>query len=145
MPIIFEKNGKNHLLFWVGKEFYPFPSDFIEEVRRFGASKRVPVEFPIQKLSVGSLMFFVHSLAIIKNHDVLPPPPLCPKQLKSHLSNEKYCLGHSYQVAPANCEGRRKIGDTVYDVKPVTAGRAIGIRPGDIPAASHHGYRSRRL
>ena len=83
VPIIFEKNGKNHLLFWVGKEFYPFPSDFIEEVRRFGASKRVPVEFPIQKLSAGSLMFFVHFLAIIKNHDVLPPPPLCPNK-RSH-------------------------------------------------------------
>jgi hypothetical protein len=122
VPIIFEKNGKNHLLFWVGKEFYPFPSDFIEEVRRFGASKRVPVEFPVQKLSMGSLMFFVHSLAIIKNHNVLPPPPLCPKRLKSHLSNETYCLGHSYQVAPLNCEGRRKVGDTVYDVKPVTPG-----------------------
>ena len=120
VPIIFEKNGKNHLLFWVGKEFYPFPSDFIEEVRRFGASKRVPVEFPIQKLSVGSLMFFVHSLAIIKNHAVLPPPPLCPKHLKTHLSNETYCLGHSYQIASANAEGRRKIGDTVYEVKPVT-------------------------
>ena len=130
VPIIFEKNGKNHLLFWVGKEFYPFPSDFIEEVRRFGASKRVPVEFPIQKLSAGSLMFFVHSLAIIKNHDVLPPPPLCPKRLKSHLSNETYCLGHSYQVAPANYEGRRKVGDTVYDVKPVTPEVPLEFAPG---------------
>jgi hypothetical protein len=130
VPIIFEKNGKNHLLFWVGKEFYPFPSDFIEEVRHFGASKRVPVEFPIQKLSVGSLMFFVHSLAIIKNHAVLPPPPLCPKRLKSHLSNETYCLGHSYQVAPANAEGKRRVGDTVYDVKPVTPDTPLEFAPG---------------
>ena len=130
VPIIFEKNGRNHLLFWVGKEFYPYPSDFIEEARCFGASKRVPVEFPIQKLSAGSLMFFVHSLAIIKNHGVLPPPPLCPKKLKSHLSNEKCCLGHSYQVAPANCEGRRKIGDTVYNVKPVTPDAPLEFLPG---------------
>ena len=75
-------------------------------------------------------MFFVHSLAIIKNHDVLPPPPLCPKRLKSHLSNETYCLGHSYQVAPANYEGRRKIGDTVYDVKPVTPDAPLEFVPG---------------
>ena len=130
VPIIFEKNEKNHLLFWVGKEFYPFPSDFIEEVRRFGASKRVPVDFPVQKLSVGSLMFFVHSLAIIKNHDVLPPPPLCPKRMKSHLSKETYCLGHSYQVAPANYEGRRKVGDTVYDVKPAQTELSLEFEPG---------------
>ncbi len=130
VPIIFEKNGMNHLLFWVGKEFYPFPSDFIEEVRRFGASKRVPVEFPIQKLSAGSLMFFVHSLAIIKNHDVLPPPPLCPKHLESHLSNETYCLGHSYQVAAANYEGRRTVGDTVYDVKPAQTELSLEFEPG---------------
>ncbi len=130
VPIIFERSGINHLLFWVGKEFYPFPSDFIEEVRRFGASKRVPVGFPIQKLSAGSLMFFVHPLAIIKNHDVLPPPPLCPKRLKSHLNNGTYCLGHSYQVAPANYEGRRKIGDTVYDVKPVSSDAPLEFAPG---------------
>jgi hypothetical protein len=130
VPIILERNGTNHLLFWVGKEFYPFPSDFIEEVRRFGASKRVPVEFPIQKLSVGSLMFFVHALAIIKNHDVLPPPPLCPKRLKNHLNNEMYCLGHSYQVAPANNEGRRRVGDTVYDVKPVASDTPLEFTPG---------------
>lgn len=130
VPIIFEKNGMNHLLFWVGKEFYPFPSDFIEEVRRFGASKRVPVEFPIQKLSVGSLMFFVHPLAIIKNHDMLPPPPLCPKRLKSHLSNETYCLGHSYQVAPANAEGKRKVGDTIYDVTPFASDAPLEFAPG---------------
>ncbi len=75
-------------------------------------------------------MFFVHPFAIIKNHGVLPPPPLCPKKLKSHLSNEKYCLGHSYQVAPANAEGKRKIGDTVYDVKPVTPDTPLEFPPG---------------
>lgn len=130
VPIVLEKNGTNHLLFWVGKEFYPFPSDFIEEVRRFGASKRVPVEFPIQKLSVGSLMFFIHSCATIKNHKVLPAPPRCPKRLKGHLDNATYCLGHSYQVAPANYEGKRKIGDTVYDVVPVTQHSPLEFAPG---------------
>ncbi len=121
VPIIFEKNGTNHLLFWVGKEFYPYPSDFIEEVRQFGASKRVPVEFPIEKLSRWSLMFFVHPRAIIGDYQALPPPPRCPKGLKNHLANKAYCLGHSYQVAPANHEGRRKIGDTIYEVTPLPA------------------------
>ena len=70
---------------------------------------------------------------------------LCPKRLKSHLSNETYCLGHSYQVAPANSEGRRKVGDTVYDVKPVTPDTPLEFAPGDIPTASYHRHRSRRL
>ncbi|MGD0238249.1 MAG: hypothetical protein ABSC55_27415 [Syntrophorhabdales bacterium] len=129
-PTIFEKDGVCHLLFWVGKAFYPFPSDFIEEVRRFGASKRVPVDFPIEKLSAGSLMFFVHPRAIIKNHNLLPPPPRCPKGFPDHLSNETYCLGHSYQVAPANDEGRRKIGDTVYSVTTVTTEGPLEFSPG---------------
>ena len=130
VPIIFETDGKNHLLFWVGKEFYPFPSDFIEEVRRFGASKRVPVEFPIEKLSAGSLMFFVHPRAMIQNHQVLPPPPRCPKNFPDHLSNETYCLGHSYQAAPANYEGKRKIGDTVYTVTTITMEVPLEFSPG---------------
>jgi len=129
-PVIFEKDGLQHLLFWVGKAFYPFPSDFIEEVRRFGASKRVPVDFPIEKLIKGSLMFFVHPRAIIRNHNLLPPPPRCPKNIAEHLSNETYCLGHSYQVAPANDEGRRKIGDTVYPVTTVTTEAPLEFSPG---------------
>ena len=129
-PLILERDGLCHLLFWVGRAFYPFPSDFIEEVRRFGASKRVPVDFPIEKLSKGSLMFFVHPRAIIKNHTALPPPPRCPKNLAEHLSNETYCLGHSYQVAPVNDEGKRRIGDTVYSVTNVTIEAPLEFSPG---------------
>lgn len=129
-PIVFGRNETNHLLSWVGKEFYPYPSDFIEEVRQFGASKRVPVEFPIQKLSAWSLMFFVHPLAIIQDYQTLPPPPRCPKRMKSHLANKAYCLGHSYRVAPANHEGRRKIGDTIYDVKPRSTDFTLEFLPG---------------
>jgi hypothetical protein len=132
-PTILEKNGVNHLLFWVGKEFYPYPSDFIEEVRRFGASKRVPVDFPIEKLSRGSLMFFVHPLALVTNYRVLPPPPFCPKSLAGHLTNVTYCIGHSYQLVPVNHEGRRKIGDTVYTVKTMpetAAGKDLKFVPG---------------
>ncbi len=129
-PIILEKNGARPLVFWVGKEFYPYPSDFIEEVRRFGASKRVPIDFPIEKLSRWSLMFFVHSRAIVGDYQTLPPPPLCPKRLESHLANQTYCLGHSYRVAPANHEGRRKIGDAIYEVEPLPAEASPHYAPG---------------
>lgn len=128
-PIIFERDGHNHLLFWVGEQFYPYPSDFIEEVRKFGASKRVSLSFPVEKLDEGSLMFFVHRKAIIENYQGLPGPEYCPKNKPSHISNGDYCIGHSYQVAPSNQDdGRRQVGDTVYDVYPVEEDALDGLQ-----------------
>jgi len=119
VPIIIERGGTNHLLFWVGKEHYPFTSDFIEEARLFGASKRVLANFPIEKLANSSMMFFVHPEAIIENYQRLPPPEYCPKDKTKHLSNDEYCIGHVYQVATASDDdGTRRIGDTTYQVYP---------------------------
>ena len=118
VPTIFEKDGINHLLFWVGKEFYDYPSDFIEEARRFGCSKRVPAGFPIEKLQYGSMMFFVHSRAIIEDFSRLPKPQYCPKNDAAHYSRFVYCIGHSYTVAPPNSESMRNVGDTAYKVYP---------------------------
>ncbi len=132
-PIVFEKDGHNHLLFWVGEQFYPYPSDFIEEVRRFGASKRVAISFPIERLDEGSMMFFVHRKAIIEHYQGLPEPQYCPKDNPSHRNNMEYCIGHSYQIAPANQgDGRRQIGDTIYEVYPADAGATGGLefKPG---------------
>jgi len=41
-PEKFTKNGITHLALGVGKKFYPFVSDFVEEARRLGISKKVP-------------------------------------------------------------------------------------------------------
>jgi hypothetical protein len=120
VPIIVERDGINHLLFWVGKEYYPFTSDFIEEVRLFGASKRVPANFPIEKLDNRSMMFFAHPGAVIKAYEGLPKTEYCPKMSdQKHRSSGEYCIGHVYQVAPASNDGdTRTIGDTSYHVYP---------------------------
>jgi hypothetical protein len=66
-PIIIEHKDKkvNDIAIWVGEQFYPFVSDFIEEAREQGISRRIPRNFPIEKLTPHkSKMFFIHSRAV---------------------------------------------------------------------------------
>lgn len=65
-PIIIENEGKkiNDVAIWVGEQYYPFVSDFIEETREMGISRRIPRNFPIEKLTPHkSRIFFIHSRA----------------------------------------------------------------------------------
>ena len=56
------EDGVFHLAIWVGQKFYPWPSDFVEEVRIAGVSRRIPKGFPLERLTAGkSKMFFVHA------------------------------------------------------------------------------------
>jgi len=121
-PIVFEKEGKKHIMLWVGAEYYPYCSDFIEEVRKYGASKRVPNNFPIGELERGSMLFLVHPKAIVADFEYLPAVEYCPKADPSHYSEKKECcLGHSYQIAEPNIAlNVRKLGDTEYAVYPHT-------------------------
>jgi len=50
---------------WVGSEYYPNVTDFIEEVRRFGMSRRIPKTFDFAKLDPDSRMILLHSKAFI--------------------------------------------------------------------------------
>lgn len=112
-PILIE----NDLLLWVGAEHYPYPSDFIEEARAFGISKRIPVNFPVEKITVMSKMYFIHSRAIVKNYREFPPPIYCPGNHEPHFNQEDCCIGYSYSLS-ATDEEIRKIGDTEYRVYP---------------------------
>jgi hypothetical protein len=58
---IFEASGVNHVVIFVGKQYYPSPWDFIEEARRYGVSRNVRNNFPIERLTPGkSVLFFAH-------------------------------------------------------------------------------------
>lgn len=50
---------------WVGSQYYPNVTDFIEEVRRFGMSRRLPKTFDFAKLDPGARMMLLHSQAHI--------------------------------------------------------------------------------
>jgi hypothetical protein len=119
-PIVIEKEGKKHIMLWVGAEYYPYCSDYLEEVRQYGASKRVPNNFPIEELEEGSMLFLVHPKGIIEDFEYLPTVEFCPKDIQAHREeNKECCLGHSYQIAePTVGLDTRKLGDTKYKVYP---------------------------
>jgi hypothetical protein len=58
----------NDLVIFVGKEFYPSAWDYVEETRRFGASRKVPNNLDFGKFTPGeSKMVFVHSYALAQD------------------------------------------------------------------------------
>lgn len=59
-------NGETtHVVDRVGVAFYPNASDFIEEVRRFGLSRRIPKSFDFSRLSEGSRILIVHPRGLV--------------------------------------------------------------------------------
>jgi len=63
--LIQDRNGINHILLGIGKEFYPYPSDFLEEARLYGVSKRFPRNFDFSVLTPGkSKLVLMHPRAI---------------------------------------------------------------------------------
>lgn len=93
---MFERNGVWHLFDWVGSTHYPNVSDYWEEVRRLGLSRRLPTNLDFKKLTSQSRILLLHSRAWIDNFEeyVKAEPELkdlqllpynkCPKNLKEH-------------------------------------------------------------
>ncbi len=123
-PQLFERDGVKHLKMFVGAEHYPFASDFLEESRRYGVSKRIPNRFPVEQLEPGSMLYLIHPRAIVADYEALPLPEYCPKDVESHrTAKDECCLGYSYLVAEANSGiSLRQIGDTSYEVYPHSMG-----------------------
>ena len=85
-----------HAVIWVGAQFYPSPVHFIEEVRRKGASRRIPSGFNFKALTPGkSRMLFVHAKAYT---ETLLRPESCPKGIPEHGSEEP-CIGAHWLYA----------------------------------------------
>lgn len=88
-----ERKGVWHIVDWVGSEHYLNVADFLEEVRRFGMSRRLPRTLDFSKLGPGSRQMLVHSRAHIENHaayytdTVTNDRVKCPKNLPLHHAN----------------------------------------------------------
>ena len=69
------------LLIWVGAEHYPHATDYIEETRRLGASRRLNPQMDLTKLTRRSRMLLAHPHALIASWRDLLPPARCQKSL----------------------------------------------------------------
>jgi hypothetical protein len=72
------------LLIWVGAEFYPYCVDYLEEVRRFGASQRLNPNLDLSLLSQSSRMILTHPLVINTAWQQQCPPESCLKEVPGH-------------------------------------------------------------
>jgi hypothetical protein len=125
-PILFPDphvEGLNHVLIWIGEEFYPSPLDFIEELKQCGVSRRIPNEFQYDKLTPGSSkMMFVHPRAVLPKG--LVPRIGCTQNqtLEEHKENSCFfCHAQTVQSLGSKVRGiaptlTATIGAVSYEV-----------------------------
>jgi len=132
-----EFNGVYHLIDVVGKEYYPNVADFVEEVRRFGVSRRLPSSLDFSKITPETNLYAVHDRAIVKNTgDWFEYPgnesPVCPKGLENHPRGVECCAwvwwndvegGHTPSLADS-LFGPEELTD-VYDLEKTRIVRAM--------------------
>lgn len=86
--LIEDAKGIFHFALGVGKQYYPFVPDFVEEARHMGVSKRIPLGFDVSKLTPDkSKMLLIHPRAIPKFAYHLSPRSsvVCPiEKIKAH-------------------------------------------------------------
>src|SRR5690606_32030628 len=67
VSIVPDGKGTYHVIDWVGEQHYPMPSDFLEEGRLHGFSRKISRTTEFDKLTKDSRLIFVHPKAIITN------------------------------------------------------------------------------
>jgi hypothetical protein len=96
-----QTNGVWNVLDIVGGDSYPNVADFVEEVRRFGLSRRLPRTLDFSKLTSESRMILLHRRSYIENHPEFrraieaEPCCACPKDRWDHSlqSSTVMCAG----------------------------------------------------
>src|SRR5260370_24193058 len=76
--------GITHLLIWIGSEYYQWCSDYIEETRRFGASRRINPNLELSRLTRESRMILAHPRAINTLWQEQSSPQECQNHLPRH-------------------------------------------------------------
>ena len=76
------------LLLWIGAEFYPYVSDYIEEVRRFGASRKLNPNLDFSQLTRWSRMILIHPYALNTLWEQQERPRTCAKSIPGHALPE---------------------------------------------------------
>ncbi len=80
---LIERNGVTHIVDWVGSMHYPNVADFIEEVRRFGLSRRLSSKLDFSRITPQTRILLVHQRAYVDNFEEYQTWS-CPKHLPGH-------------------------------------------------------------
>ena len=93
-PVV--QNGVTHLIDWIGAIHYPNVADYLEEVRAYGVSRRMPSNLPFDQLTKDSRLLLVHGKGWIDNfheYDTEDAPLDCPTG--KHISGDlvEMCIG----------------------------------------------------
>lgn len=64
---LIEVNGVYHVFDWVGSSHYPNVADMVEEIRRFGLSRRISSKTDFSKITLESRIILLHERAWIEN------------------------------------------------------------------------------
>ena len=155
--------GITHLLIWVGAEHYQWCTDYIEETKRFGASRRINPNLELSRLTRESRMILAHPRAINTLWEEQTPPQECQKHLPRHdivslaeltadpAQKAGPCLFKLWDLVPQEAasevlelEGEspiclRKVGSTIYQYRP-TGESAEGLQPGLFAALPITGF-----
>lgn len=76
--------GVPHLWVWVGAEYYPYLPDYLEETRRFGASRKLNPNLDLSRLVPASRLMLAHPFALNAAWLDQRPPYRCGKLLRGH-------------------------------------------------------------
>lgn len=84
-----QRDGVWHGVDWIGENHYPNIADFIEEVRRFGLSRRIPINEDFGRLTADSRLLLVHARAIILNRKKYRQPKGAPYHCPKHITDHE--------------------------------------------------------
>ena len=132
--------GHNHVFDVVGRRYYPYVTDFVEEIRRKGASRRLTRNFEFAKLTEGSLMVLIHARAVIQNYPLYPQPPgvICPRG--RHLGElDETCAGLWWHDIPTKALERWSGGGLYHRSLPGCGSYNAFPRPANIQPVYQHG------
>jgi hypothetical protein len=115
-----------HVMDVVGKVHYPNVTDFIEEARRLGVSRRIPKTFQFDLLTRDTRLLLAHEKAYIDNHawfrGAVPEvehASMCPTHDEDHAV-EGPCLGLCYYAVDGlNEQGKREVASCIYSAAKV--------------------------
>jgi hypothetical protein len=129
-------DGITHAIDWVGESFYPFATDFLEEGRRKGFSRKIPPQVELERFEPGkSRVYFLHARGSLHNWrayqkatDNQDPEAHCRQAIYSRLAGDAaehehlseaprtHCVRHLWFAAGAWGQTSRHFVDFEYPV-----------------------------